>query len=266
MNIKRTRSFGLCLAAVLTLSACAATSAAAELPEFKVCSKATKVGKAYTGRYDNETCSVIDAESEGKYELRSWEAAKKKTFRSKGEPAIFDSYIQGFGIVGTVTCKYSRGSGQLIGPKEVTTTLTFSKCRSGGEYCTSEGQKAGTIETAPLTETFLLTRFGEANTLVDAIKPHEGDPFFTMSCGAESVRTTGSVIGEVIGDINVISRTWTESFSVNAVGEEVPQEVEQEPGVKHILLTEVVDVGTFGSAMALTDTVRGESLELETEA
>ncbi len=264
MNIKRTRTFGLWLAAVLTLTACVVTSAAAELPEFKVCGKATKVGKAYTGRYDNGTCSVIDTKSEGKFELQAWEAAKKKTFRSSGESATFDSYIEGFGVTGTLTCKSSRGSGQITGPKEATTTLTFSKCRSSGESCASEGQKAGTIVTAPLTETFLLTRVGEEYALVDVIEPHEGDPFFTISCGAESVRTTGSLIGEVTGDINAISRTWTESFSLNASGEEILQEVEQEPGLKHVLLTEVVGVGTFGSAMGLIDTVRGESLELET--
>jgi hypothetical protein len=266
MDTKRMSKVSLCLAVVVALSACAATSAAAELPEFKVCGKATKIGKTHIGRYDNGRCSVVNAKGEGKYELDSWEAAKKTTFRSKSEPASFDSYIEGFGIVGTVTCKSSRDSGQIVGPKEATTTLTFSRCKSGGESCTTEGQKVGTIETAPLTETFSLTRIGEEYAPVDVIKPHEGDPFFTMSCGAESVRTTGSVIGEVTGDINAISRTWTELFSVNASGEEMIQEVEQEPGVKHILLTEVVGVGSFGSAMALTDTVRGESFELETEA
>jgi hypothetical protein len=261
--VNRIRIMGLCLIAMLAACAVAATTALAAQPEFRVCAKAAKEGKKYLGKYSNKTCSEESVKGEGKYELDPWTAAKKKTFKSKGGASNLYSYVKGFGVVGQVTCASSKGAGEITGPRESNATLEFSKCTSSGESCASAGAKAGTIRTTTMRKRLLLLHY---NTGYVVVAVTSGEPFAEFSCGAEKVKTTGSVVGEVTGDINTVSKTSTESFTVNADDEQAIQEIEEEPEVQHVLVTEVVGVGTFESGIQTSDTVEGEALEIQTEA
>src|ERR1700742_3734355 len=91
--MRRIKMMGLCLVAVLAVAAVAVSSASAALPEYKVCAKATKVGKTYTGEFTDKLCSAKSGTKEGKYELESWEAAKKKGFKGKNGVSTLTSYI-----------------------------------------------------------------------------------------------------------------------------------------------------------------------------
>ena len=77
----RVRSFGLCVAAVFAMGGVLAASASAELPEYRVCAKASPKN---TGEYTSKTCATkVGTPKSGAYEAEEWTAAKKQTFKAK---------------------------------------------------------------------------------------------------------------------------------------------------------------------------------------
>ncbi|HEY1451069.1 MAG TPA: hypothetical protein VGF47_08950, partial [Solirubrobacteraceae bacterium] len=146
---------------MLALAAVAVSSASAALPEYKVCAKATKVGKFYTGKFNDKNCTSANEAGTGKYELKNWEAAKKKGFKGKNGVSTLDSYIPeneatpwtGGTVVGIVTCKTGKSAGEITGPKTSTVTVEFKTCTSEGKKCTSAGAKSGVIKTKLLNAT-----------------------------------------------------------------------------------------------------------------
>src|ERR1700728_523452 len=216
--MKRIRIAGLCLVAVFALSAAVASSAsAAEMPSFKVCKKVAKG----TGKFGAKTCT--GAVGKGAYELGAWNEGKEASPKLKGKNGVstLTSYIKGFGIVGSVTCTKAKSEGHITSSDEETVVVTFEKCESSKEVCTSPGGKKGDIVTKTLTGLLILIS-AEPVSVGVLIK---GSPISAeFACGAEKVSTVGSVDGVLTGNVGKIGKETTSTFAVNAGGENVVQQ------------------------------------------
>ena len=79
--MKRFTIVGICLVAVLALSAMVAGSASAAFPEYKTCIKAAVKN---TGNYSEKTCSTASkVAGTGKYERAEWDKGKKTSTKGK---------------------------------------------------------------------------------------------------------------------------------------------------------------------------------------
>jgi hypothetical protein len=254
--MKRIRIAGLCLVAVFAMSAVAVSSASA-LPTYQVCKKAAV--KEH-GTFNNKNCTGASkgGKKEGDYELGAWNQGKEASPKTKNTngTSTLTSYIKGFGIVGAVTCTKAKGEGRITGPSTGNVTVTFEKCTSSGESCASAGESAGKIKTALLTTTLAEN---EEKTAVIIRVGEAGAPSASFSCGAEKVVTTGTADGVDTGNVNTFSKDATNTFSVNAGGEQV-NTVDGD-----VLLTEVVGTGTFESGENTTASVKGEEMEIAAE-
>ncbi len=277
--MRRIKMMGLCLVAVVALSAVAVSSASAALPEFKVCAKVAKnAEKKYTGSYTDKVCSVKASEKEisegktNKYELEGWEAAKKKGFKGKNGTSTLTSYIPenektpwtGGTPVGVVTCKSGGSVGEITGPKTETVTVEFKTCTSENKKCTSVGEsKAGVIKTKALTATIGYIEGGVGADVEAA--DHGLSAEFT--CEGLEVKTVGSVIGVATGNVNKISKESTQTFKANKGGgqEVVFGEFPENPetGPAHFLLSHITPPGvTLPSTEVTTSVLKGEAMEI----
>ena len=84
----------------------------------------------------------------------------------------------------------------------------------------------------------------------------------TFQCGTSSYHMTGSAISELSGDVNQISKVRVESFQTNELGENVIDEIAEEPGVQHVLRNEIAGVGTYETGLRSTVTLKGEAMEV----
>jgi hypothetical protein len=254
--MKRISLVGLCLAAVFAFGA---TSAFAAAPTYKVCVKAAKSGKTYTGKFNDKNCTEANAKSEGKYELASWASAKKKAFKTKSGKSTLYSYIPGVGIAGTVVCAKDKGAGEITGPSTSKSVVTFEKCESSGFKCTSTGEaKKGAIQTNTLIGTLVSLEGGKVGQVVEA---EGGGASAEFSCeGHLHVITVGSLVGEETGNNGVISKDATLAFHVNSkTGEQEPGEAE---GTPHTLYSEIESeafTGTLPSGEETEDAITGEA-------
>jgi len=269
--MRRIKMMGLCLVAVLAVAAVAVSSASAALPEYKVCTKAAKVGKTFTGKFSDKTCATSEPKGEGKYELAGWESAKKKGFKGKNGVSTLDSYIPeneatpwtGGTVAGVVQCKSGKSAGEITGPKTSTVTVEFKTCTSEGKKCTSSGQKTGTIKTALLKAT-LGNISGGVGSDVESVS---GGPSAQFSCEGLEVVTVGSVIGVNSGNINKINKEGTQTFAVNGKGgqEVVFGEFPPSPvtGEAHFLVSKITPPGVeLPSGQSTVSTLKGEALEI----
>jgi hypothetical protein len=198
--MRRFKIVGLCLIAVFAVTAFASSAASAALPEFKVCAKAVKVGKTTpTGEFSDKSCTVKAAG--GKYLLESG-LGKKTAIKTKSKAAILETPG-----AGTVECKSSKSGGNTAGTKEETGVIVeFKTCTSIGKKCNSPGAKAGTIKTNALHG--VLGYLSKSPLKVGiALSPEKSGAFDAeFNCEGLGVQTFGTVIGQVTGDINVISK------------------------------------------------------------
>ncbi len=217
--MRRTKTLGLCLIAVFALAAAAAANASAETtPTWYECAKAAKVGKTYTGKFTNKTCTEASAESKGEYELKEG-IGKAKEFKGKGGVAVL--HIKTFAGDDTVTCQSSKETGKLELPnRESNVVVKFSKCKAlETKVCTSAGAKAGEIALPPMKG-----ELGYVEENVVGLKlESEAHPGYTglivaFSCEDLEATVTGGLIGTVGKDVNVIDK---ESETVDLATESI---------------------------------------------
>jgi hypothetical protein len=273
--MKPIRAMGLCLVAMFAFGALVAASASAALPEYRTCIKAVKVGKKYTGKYNNATCSELNAKGEGKYELGSWNQAKKLTFKGKYGESSFDSYIPeneaepwaGGSVVGAIVCKSGTTSGEITGPSTSIATDVYKDCTSEGKKCWSPGQKAGTIESEPITTTLVYGPSGEVVALL--LKKHKGieETVEIIDCEGLEIAKGGTVLAAVSGDVNTFSKSSQETFSVNAHGGQADVFCEGAPrcaeGPLFLTATITPPGVTLPSGESAVATLKGELMEIE---
>jgi hypothetical protein len=255
----RTKMMGLCLVAAFLVTAVAVSSASAALPEYKVCAKAAKVGKDFTGKYSDKDCTK--ATTGGKYELEAG-TGKKSAFKAKSGPSKLETPG-----VGATECKSSKSTGEFAGTKEVKKLVTeFKTCTSLGKKCQSAGAKAGTIITEPSQGT--VGYISKSPLKVGVVLSPEGGSYLAQfECEGAQIRSLGSLIGEVKGNINTISKKFTLSFKQHEGKQEFTHfeggsEGEHEVRTEFNLGEGFFPPGGLASGQEQVSEVTGEALEI----
>jgi hypothetical protein len=233
--MKRIKIVGLCLIALVAMSAVVA-SGAQGATYFKCVKK--KDGN-YTAAGCPESSKSV---GKGKFER---ESAVGVTYSSKTGTATLSTPDVG----GKVVCSKSVDTGKITGPSEDEDTVTFEKCTTEGKKCESAGEPAGDIKTNTL-KTVLIS---DTETEFTA----EGGPGAFQAefeCEGLKIRTKGSTIGHTTKPAaNTASKSSTVTFS----GEEnLLTEISIDGGLEYL--------GPFPSEEATTATDKN-SAELGAE-
>ncbi len=212
--MKRLQLLVLCVAVVIGVGAVSASVASASLPEYRFCVAAEP---AKTGEYSDTACSEHAVPpGTGSHELVTWEhvAASKRTFKGKLGESLHTSYIPenesepwtGGSPTFALDCKAGTSEGEITGLKTSIQTLTFTTCTVENKKCTSEGQKAGTIETNPLLGEIGYLEGGGVGLRLSAA---EGGVIARYTCEGIAAVIGGSLIGVQTGNINKVSKEST---------------------------------------------------------
>lgn len=223
--MKRMRILGLCLVAMFAVGVLTAATASATEPGWYECAKAPKEGKTYLGHYSDKSCTS-KVTSGGKYELQAG-VGKAKPFKGKsasGTKSILHNVIPEKGDV-KVECASFKDAGKVAPPNiEFDVTASFSKCKSLGQPCKTEGAKKEEIKTKTLAGTLGYVKKSPLVVGVDLANEASPGSYLTeFECeGVAKIRVHGSVIG-TIGPANTISKETTTSYAVSAyLGEVKP--------------------------------------------
>jgi hypothetical protein len=241
--------------AVLTIGAVATAASASAMgnPEYVVCKKLKG------GRYSDKACSKEAAGGKGKYELASVNEGKKQTLTGKSGASKFTFYTPESHRVGEVNCeKKNVKVGETTSSGTTTYHLTLGGCTSLGKNCASVGSKKGIIETGTVSGKLVLVSGSPLKVGILIGEP--GVTLTEFNCEGTEIKITGSVIGEITGNINTFSSTYTYAFAVNAAGENLIQAAEGGP--PNVLTATISGVGTFATGFSSTVTVKGEALEI----
>jgi hypothetical protein len=206
----RIKIVGLCLIAVFAMTAVAAASASAAGPEYFECAK-VKGGKLEKG------CGKEGGK--GGYIRRAPTKLPSK-FTGKNGVSILTVFVPGVGIVGDTECQKATGKGAIISATQAEDTVVFEKCESSGKKCTSvqAKEKKGDITTNTLLSTLVAT--GEAKSGVGVtVAAKSGGNSAEFNCEGLKVSTMGAVTGEDTGNVELVSKTAENIFSVNEGGE-----------------------------------------------
>ncbi len=249
--MKRMRIMGLCLVAVFALAAVAVSSASAA-PTYYECAKVKG------GKYEDKACSKLAGSEKGeKYELQPGRG-KNKAFKGKGKAATL--YTPAVG--GEVKCGTSKDEGfinaSFTGQEKV--KVVFGKCTSLGKNCSSPGAKKGEIKTNPLSGTLgYISKTGPKVGV--SLTGEGGKPSAEFNCEGLEIVTTGSVIGEITGDVNKFNKESTDTFVVNGSGVQIPTKFEGGP--TEVLESTINGSGPFESGEETTVVNKGETLEIK---
>jgi hypothetical protein len=207
--MKSMRILGLALVAVFAMVAMTATAASAK-PTWKACVKSAKGA----GEFSDKLCSV-GAGGKGSYNLVAG-IGKGKGFKGTGGKAILHNVIPGKGDI-KVECASFKDAGSVVAPSGVAkVTSTFSKCKSLGAPCKTEGGKKETITTNSLAGE--LGYLNKAHTAAGESLTSEAAPgsgylaTFECECLAK-VRVHGAVIG-ALAPFGAVSATSKTTFAV----------------------------------------------------
>jgi hypothetical protein len=221
--MKSMRILGLALVAVFAVVAFTATSAMAN-PTWKACVKAEPKN---TGAFSDKLCS-ISAPGTGKYNLVEG-VGKGKKFKGKAlGVSILHNVIPGKGDI-KVECAKSKDEGQVANVggvgKEFGVKAVFSKCKSLGSPCKTEGGKKETITTETLAGNlgWLDKSKNEAGaSLFNEANPGPGFEAQFECEGLAKVRVHGGVIGGIT-PVGVVSKVAFAKFTVGEfLGEPAP--------------------------------------------
>lgn len=216
--MKRIGTAGLCLVAVLALSAMAAASALAAAPEYKTCLKTSKVAGKYTGGYNDKACTSVNGAGEGKYALSEWNAGKKVTTKGKGGSGV-NKLVNPFTqtVEGATACSSEKTAGEITGPKTSLTTVEYKGCKDGAKNCNSAGESKGKIKTNLLLgELVPLGSGSKVGILITSAANPGVAPLAAYECEGVDVTAVGAVIGEVSGNVGLASKTSTDAFEHGA--------------------------------------------------
>ncbi len=259
----------VCVAALVTGAASAA------LPEYRVCTKAPKAAHGYAGEFADAACSVVSETHTGKYDLSPWEALKSKRFTGRSgvstlavdAPEDESEPWKGGNIVGVISCKAGKISGEITGPKTSALALQLKACEFQGKKCTTPGSPRGTIATNVL-DAILGYISGGGGRVGSDFEPAGGGPYAEINCEGSHISLEGSVIASDTGDVNKISAEGTQTLtSSSRCGQEVvfgefPENAMT--GAAHYLFGTITPPGTslpWCEQLALT--VKSKPLEIE---
>lgn len=248
--MKRMRMvMGLCLVAVLGMSAFGVVSASAAAPEFGRC---LKVVKPVKGKFSDAKCTKAAVAGKEGFEWSPGPGPNNKytTVIKPLTKATLESTNKE-----TISCTGQTSSGEfdLGNPKKTRKNIsTFTNCEfvTFGVKCNSPGHAVGELVTNPFeTELGIITKSSEGpikNKLGNDLKPETGNEFIKFECAKIPVGVTGSLI------VPVKSNTFTNKETLKftqSKGHQKPEKFENEP---KDTLTTTSTSGTFQSGQTIT--------------
>jgi opacity protein-like surface antigen len=223
--MKGIRITGLCLLAVLAVSAMAATSASAvTIPQVGRCVKVATGAGAYTGAQ----CLALETHKKGKYEWVPVSSSEKQTFDGTGGETTLKTTGHS-----TIKCIAANFAGEYTGPKTAGVTVEFQGCTNAKtEQCQSNPQNKSEIRTLPLEAElgFIKNEPTVVQVGLDLKPTAPLTQLVSYECGSvtESARLEGSVIGQ----IKPIDKMTTEAnlvLAVRTTGAQLPEQFEGGP-------------------------------------
>lgn len=244
------KKLGLVFAVVLALGALVASTASAHQLTYRTCVKAAKLGKIYTGKYNDKECKETNTESHGKYEAQ--EVPEGTPYTGKDKTVVITAAGK------TVTCKKGTEAGEIVAEKVTTEEFTFSGCGlTKKELCASPEAAAGVIKSNTVKTKLVYLNPEETQIGVFVFG---APPMFEFTCGAE----TFAIEGRLIGTFENTKKGPKLTFATSA-GKQTPQffyaeEEEEEafgpftlftePGEVEATLSVVVENGPKGVSAA----------------
>jgi hypothetical protein len=221
--MRRKMIAGSFVALALTVGLWGSAVGAAASPTWYSCAKAVKVGKSFTGKYENSTCSKVSATGTGKYELTEG-IGKGKPFKGKATEVALEMSEPG-NSAWEWNCGGLREEGFPVLPDRVVhVKMTFVHCK----FIHSEGQPAGTIVTPMLSGK--LGYIDEAKGELGLDLANEAEPGaglmleFIRESGAR-VRMHGSLIAAVRGNVNVVNKRFHTDYTDEYETEVAPGDI-----------------------------------------
>jgi len=232
--MRRIKIAGLCLVAVMAMSAVLAGSASAANPEYGRCLKVTP--KKLTN-YDSSKCIKLASEdpgteaeklAKGNYQWTT--TIVKKGFTAALKPTTIATLETKAGT--KVTCTGLGAIGEYTGLTTVKTSKTdFTGCESGGIKCNTSGAGTGVIKVKNLEGELGVITKGTPSTkdkIGNVLWPEggtatSGTEFVEFACGGLTVKVKNSVISPVTS--NAMKLTATVKFTA-AKGVQKPTKFE----------------------------------------
>jgi hypothetical protein len=220
--MRRITITGICLVAAFALTALAAASASAALPEIYECHKQTG------GKYTEKKCTKeASGKTAGKYELGPWGSLSgaKKGKEIKGTSKAAALHAGGTEI----KCKSSTSTAYLTGPKtEGEVNVAFKGCEALGHPCNSitPKGKSGEIKTKELQGKLGFLEGKSPEVGID-VSPASGKFLAEFECAGLIVEVEGSAIGTVT-PTNTWTKTSDQTFEENGKEEQKDQQLEGE--------------------------------------
>jgi hypothetical protein len=252
MGMSRKVAFGACLLALPLLGTTMLASASAAEPAFYECAKLKG------GKYEDKQCTTEAGSVKGeKYELKEG-IRKGKVFKGKGGAVRL--YVPA--INAPVPCTGSKDEGKLASPTTVEgLVVSFTGCSTMFRPCTSAGAKRGEVRTAPLDGQLGEIAPGAPGLLAVAHTLKGPGSIASMACEGLNIEVGGAIIGEVSGDVNVMSKSFTFTYAEAENGE--PAVTKFEGGETEVLESVVNGSGPFVSSLRGTITNKSEELEIK---
>ena len=253
-------------ASVAMLAVCVGSvaSASAAEPAFYECAKTTKENGKYKGHYSDSSCTVVNTEGTGEYELQEG-VGKGKAGRAKSGPMNWE--VKG---LGGWTCTSNSWTGwKWVSPKVADgIVITFKGCQVNTVWVTSEGAKEeGEVITAPLKAEIAYTEGGATKHEVGVLLTPETGSYLVpmMHFWGDQMRLAGGIVGVVTSPSNVVSNEMTLLFKETA-GVQAVRRLEGFSG-EYSLETEI-NAGSGWGGPAPTGweyevTIKGEKLMLK---
>jgi hypothetical protein len=219
--MSRTRIAGICIVAALALSALAAGSASAALPELGRC---VNVGSA--GAYTGSNCIKTSPTHTGKFEWQPGPGATPQ-FTAQAATVLLETVGKA-----KILCTFGEATGEWTGAKTATVGFELFGCENGRNFKTCKsGTGEGTIKIEPLEGELGTITGGEKPTVGLDLKAKSPQPnIVSFSCGgppgepmgvAELYEIEGSVIARILS-VNRM-RTETNVLYKQIAGKQVPE-------------------------------------------
>jgi hypothetical protein len=219
--MSRTRIAGICIVAALALSALAAGSVSAALPELGRC---VNVGSA--GAYTGSNCIKTSPTHTGKWEWQPGPGATPQ-FHAQAATVLLATVGKA-----KIICSFGEVAGEWTGAKTATASLDLVGCENGVNFksCQSSTQ-AGEIKTEPLEGELGVITGGEKPTVGLDLKAKSPQPsIVSFTCGGPPAEPMGvaelyAIEGSVIARILTINRmlTATNVLYKEIAGKQVPE-------------------------------------------
>lgn len=242
--MKSIKMVGLCLAAAFAFGAIASASALASgQPSYKLCAKAAKVGKSYTGEYTEKDCKTHASPAKtGKYELDAVTPGTKFTSKLKGSVFHADGK--------EVVCKKGVDTDTIVSSISDEDTITFEGCYIlVGKEKVSCGS-AGKVKSETLDSELYFTNRAETELGV-VLEGSGGGTWVTFTCGSETITISGYVLGAVSNTSSGEAITFAVSSGKQAL---------REATVNGLTFTLYLESGGKEATLEAVDAVKAKGL------